>query len=199
MFGWHHWLIRNELGQTPGDGEGQRSLVCCSPCSREVGHDLVTERQHKQIPSLAHSTPRERSKELQNRQNLVWWSQEKTTSRQIAITWIQKMCALWVRIRKPSHSFSKIDRAEPGAPSLVSGARPILGIPSTLSGLLEIPLLGCSHTVLLPDRTGVCLFTRQQSQFTHNRLRWRKAQCLLWGQARSTGSSRSKDLNSLMV
>ena len=179
MFGWHHWFFRNELGQTPGDGEGQRSLVCCSPCSREV-------RQHKQIPSLAHSTPRERSKELQNRQNLVWWGQEKTTSREIAITWIRKMCALWVRIRKPSHSFSKIDRAEPGAPSLVSGARPILGNPSALSGLLEIPLLGCSHMVLLPDRTGVCVFTRQPSQFTHNRLWWRKAQCLLRGQARST-------------
>ena len=103
MFGWHHWFIRNELGQTPGDGEGQRSLVCCSPCSSEVRHDLVTEQQqHKQIPSLAHSTPRESSKELQDRWNLVWWGQEKTTSREIAITWIRKMCALWVRIRKQS-------------------------------------------------------------------------------------------------
>ena len=32
MAGWHHQLNAHELGQTPGDGEGQGSLVCCSPC-----------------------------------------------------------------------------------------------------------------------------------------------------------------------
>ena len=31
MFGWHHWLNGHEFEQTPGDGEGQGSLVCCSP------------------------------------------------------------------------------------------------------------------------------------------------------------------------
>ena len=31
MVGWHHWCSRHELGQTPGDGEGQGSLSCCSP------------------------------------------------------------------------------------------------------------------------------------------------------------------------
>ena len=30
-FGWHHWLNGHEFEQTPGDGEGQGSLVCCSP------------------------------------------------------------------------------------------------------------------------------------------------------------------------
>ena len=29
--GWHHRLNGHELEQTPGDGEGQGSLVCCSP------------------------------------------------------------------------------------------------------------------------------------------------------------------------
>ena len=29
--GWHHQLNGRELGQIPGDGEGQGSLVCCSP------------------------------------------------------------------------------------------------------------------------------------------------------------------------
>ena len=29
--GWHHWLNGHEFEQTPGDGEGQGSLVCCSP------------------------------------------------------------------------------------------------------------------------------------------------------------------------
>ena len=31
MVGWHHWLNGHEFGQTPGDGEGQGSLECCSP------------------------------------------------------------------------------------------------------------------------------------------------------------------------
>ena len=34
MVGWHHRLSRHEFEQAPGapgDGEGQGSLVCCSP------------------------------------------------------------------------------------------------------------------------------------------------------------------------
>ena len=31
MFGWHHRLNGHESEQTPGDGEGQGSLVCCNP------------------------------------------------------------------------------------------------------------------------------------------------------------------------
>ena len=31
MVGWHHWLNGHEPEQTPGDCEGQGSLVCCSP------------------------------------------------------------------------------------------------------------------------------------------------------------------------
>ena len=30
MVGWHHQLNEHEFKQTPGDSEGQRSLVCCS-------------------------------------------------------------------------------------------------------------------------------------------------------------------------
>ena len=33
MVGWHHWLNGHEFEQTPGDSDGQGSLVCCSPCS----------------------------------------------------------------------------------------------------------------------------------------------------------------------
>ena len=43
MVGWHHQLNRHELGQTPGDGEGQGSLTCCSPWGCRVRHDLETE------------------------------------------------------------------------------------------------------------------------------------------------------------
>ena len=31
MVGWHHQCNESELGQTPGDGEGQGGLACCSP------------------------------------------------------------------------------------------------------------------------------------------------------------------------
>ena len=39
MVGWHHLLNGYELDQVPGDGEGQGSLVCCSPW----GHKESTE------------------------------------------------------------------------------------------------------------------------------------------------------------
>ena len=35
MVGWHHRLNGHEFEQTPGDSEGQRSLVSCSPWSRK--------------------------------------------------------------------------------------------------------------------------------------------------------------------
>ena len=39
MVGWHHQLKGHEFEQAPGDGEGQGSLVCCTPWSRKVRHD----------------------------------------------------------------------------------------------------------------------------------------------------------------
>ena len=38
-------LSGRELGQTPGDSEGQGGLACCSPWVHRVGHNLVTEQQ----------------------------------------------------------------------------------------------------------------------------------------------------------
>ena len=52
MVGWHHGLNRHEFEQTPGDGEGQESLVCCSPWGLRVGHDLVIEQQQEPQPRL---------------------------------------------------------------------------------------------------------------------------------------------------
>ena len=40
MVGWHHRLNGHEFDQTPGDSEGQGSLVCCSPQGHKVRHDL---------------------------------------------------------------------------------------------------------------------------------------------------------------
>ena len=31
MAGWHHWLNAHEFGWTPGVGDGQGGLACCSP------------------------------------------------------------------------------------------------------------------------------------------------------------------------
>ena len=31
MFGWHHRCNRHEIEEAPGVGDGQGSLVCCSP------------------------------------------------------------------------------------------------------------------------------------------------------------------------
>ena len=37
----------DEFEQAPGDGEGQGSLVCCSPWGFRVGHGLATEQQQE--------------------------------------------------------------------------------------------------------------------------------------------------------
>ena len=64
MFGWHHQLDRHEFEQAPGDGEGQGSLVCCSPWGCRVGHDGVTEQQQPGITYIY--------KEPHN--NFLWWT-----------------------------------------------------------------------------------------------------------------------------
>ena len=47
MVGWHHWLNAHEFEQILGDGEGQGSLMCCSPWGCRVGHDLATEQKQQ--------------------------------------------------------------------------------------------------------------------------------------------------------
>ena len=44
MIGWHYWLNGHEF-ETPGDNEGQGSLVCCNPWGHRVWHNLATEQQ----------------------------------------------------------------------------------------------------------------------------------------------------------
>ena len=34
MVGWHHWLNGHEFGWTPGAGDGQGGVPCCSPRGR---------------------------------------------------------------------------------------------------------------------------------------------------------------------
>ena len=50
MLGWHHWLNGHECEQTPGVGDGQGSLACCSPWGCRIRHNLATEQQQYSIP-----------------------------------------------------------------------------------------------------------------------------------------------------
>ena len=43
MVGWNHLLDGHEFEQAPGVGDGQASLVCCSPWGHKVGHNWATE------------------------------------------------------------------------------------------------------------------------------------------------------------
>ena len=42
MVGWHHQLNGHKFEPTPGDGEGQRSLLCCSRLGRTWLSDWTT-------------------------------------------------------------------------------------------------------------------------------------------------------------
>ena len=48
MAGWHHRLDRHEFERTPGVGDGQGGLACCSSLGlQRVGHDSATEQELK--------------------------------------------------------------------------------------------------------------------------------------------------------
>ena len=48
MVGWHHGLHGHEFEQVLGDGEGQGSLACCSPCGRKES-DTTEQQQQKYL------------------------------------------------------------------------------------------------------------------------------------------------------
>ena len=50
MVGWHHWFSGHEFEQTPGSGEGQGSLACCSPW-RSQKSDTTEQLNNKNIVS----------------------------------------------------------------------------------------------------------------------------------------------------
>ena len=49
MVGWHHRFHGPELGQTPGDGEGHGSLMCCTPWGCEES-DMIWQLKNEQQP-----------------------------------------------------------------------------------------------------------------------------------------------------
>ena len=46
MIGWHHRFNEHELGQTPGEGEGQGGMLKSTGLQR-VGHNWATEQQEE--------------------------------------------------------------------------------------------------------------------------------------------------------
>ena len=47
MVGWHHHFNGHEFEKTPGDGEGQGNLACCSPWgSKELDILRLNSNQH---------------------------------------------------------------------------------------------------------------------------------------------------------
>ena len=45
MVGLHHRLSGHEFEQTPEDGEGPGSLLCCSQWGSRISQEVVTEQQ----------------------------------------------------------------------------------------------------------------------------------------------------------
>ena len=45
MNGWHYRFSGHEFEETPGDSEGQGSLMCCSPWGCRTGYNWVTQQQ----------------------------------------------------------------------------------------------------------------------------------------------------------
>ena len=50
--GWHHQLNRHKFEQAPGDGEGQGSLVCCSPWHKESDTTWWLNNSNNQLQSF---------------------------------------------------------------------------------------------------------------------------------------------------
>ena len=75
MVGWHHQCNEHELGQTPGDGEEQGGLVCCSPWGRKESD--TTERLRTQ----AHVCQKRKAKNGGQTRHLakLFWEEMGTT------------------------------------------------------------------------------------------------------------------------
>ena len=50
MVGWHHRLDGHEFEQAPGVGDGQGSLMCCSPSGRKDSD--MTEQLHQTLKEI---------------------------------------------------------------------------------------------------------------------------------------------------
>ena len=65
-FGWHHQFNRHELGQTPGDGEAQGSLACCSPWGCEESDMTWQLNSNNKAIGMSTSVPTLHEQEVRN-------------------------------------------------------------------------------------------------------------------------------------
>ena len=66
MTGWHHRCNGHELGQTSGDGEGQRGLACCSNKSAEVTKNHKETWGHKESDTTGQLNNNNATNKIQN-------------------------------------------------------------------------------------------------------------------------------------
>ena len=55
MVAWHHLLNGHEFEQTPGDGEGQGNLTCCTPWGHkesDAAEQLNSNNMHKPFSGI---------------------------------------------------------------------------------------------------------------------------------------------------
>ena len=98
MFEWYYWLSGHEFKQTPGDGEGQGSLACCSPQSHKESD--TTEWLNKQ--QRCYASVREIKQWYQQRP--LWYCQLKKYSQ--PKTWVM-LCLVGIfRTSRPKGSIS---------------------------------------------------------------------------------------------
>ena len=69
MVGWHHQLNEREFEQAPGVGEGQGSLVCCSPWGRKESD--ITEQQLTNMKVIMEISSSKESQQLLQRTVLL--------------------------------------------------------------------------------------------------------------------------------
>ena len=84
MVGWHQWLEGHEFGQALGVGDGQGSLVCCSPWGRKELDTTewlkwLTEVRVHQSPQCPHSRTFQRPQHPKMIQSDTIWRQNNQT------------------------------------------------------------------------------------------------------------------------
>ena len=75
MVGWPHPINGHELEQTPGDGEGQRSLACCTPRGREeldMTEQLNSNRKANPVFCLSLGSKQLKRRNLKSKHNFLF-------------------------------------------------------------------------------------------------------------------------------
>ena len=116
MVGWHHWLDGHVFEQTPGDGDGQGSLGCCSPWSQKQSDTAKSLNWTEQIVEKYYKAPL----------NLVRWVLSclllMSMSEVFSVTFtLNKInTKLWVTVFGPGVKSSPLETTNPVALFTVS-------------------------------------------------------------------------------